>query len=79
MVVLAERKHFLLNKRTLQHTDANYFLLYPTKLRILHQGKTHYFTDPKTTAKFTKTILTKAESLKPAASGAGSENLSDND
>ncbi|KAJ1173043.1 hypothetical protein NDU88_004885 [Pleurodeles waltl] len=54
--VQAQRQDFLPIKRLLSQAGIGFALLYPAKLRVRHEGKVLYFTDPKQANKFVRRL-----------------------
>lgn len=51
-----QRATFLVIKRRLRDLQLPYSMLYPARLRVIHQGKAHFFTDPKEAAHWADTL-----------------------
>ncbi|KAJ1118576.1 hypothetical protein NDU88_006767 [Pleurodeles waltl] len=54
--VQAQRRAFLPIKRLLSQAGIGFALLYPAELRVRHEGKVLYFTDPKQANKFVRRL-----------------------
>ncbi|KAJ1202946.1 hypothetical protein NDU88_006741 [Pleurodeles waltl] len=54
--VQAQRRAFLPTKRLLSQAGIGFALLYPAKLRVRHEGKVLYFSDPKQATKFARRL-----------------------
>ncbi|KAJ1207012.1 hypothetical protein NDU88_002405 [Pleurodeles waltl] len=59
---------FLPIKRMLGQAGVRFALLYPAKLRVRHEGKLLFFTDPKLAAKFAKRVPKRLEVAGPGVS-----------
>ncbi|KAJ1198985.1 hypothetical protein NDU88_002823 [Pleurodeles waltl] len=77
--VQAQRRAFLPIKRLLSQAGIGFALLYPAKLRVRHEGKVLYFTDPKQANKFVRRLPKQRGAGTPGGVSPENASLSDND
>ncbi|KAJ1109001.1 hypothetical protein NDU88_006371 [Pleurodeles waltl] len=77
--VQAQRRAFLPSKRLLSQAGVGFALLYPARLRVRHEGKVLYFSDPKQAAKFARRLPRQPGAAGSGGAGAEDAALSDND
>ncbi|KAJ1092644.1 hypothetical protein NDU88_005754 [Pleurodeles waltl] len=77
--VQAARRAFLPTKRLLNQAGVRFALLYPARLRVCHEGKVLYFTDPRQAAKFARRLPRLSAAAGPDRSGSDRAALSDTD
>lgn len=75
--VQAARREFLPAKKILLQSQIPYSLLYPAKLKVSHNGTTHYFTDAKSALKFAKHVGHKKHKKDSQTVESSSQQLSD--
>ncbi|KAJ1108094.1 hypothetical protein NDU88_005476 [Pleurodeles waltl] len=77
--IQAQRRAFLPIKRLLSQAGIGFALLYPAKLRVRHEGKVLYFTDPKQANKFVRRLPKQRGVGAPGGVSPENASLSDND
>ncbi|KAJ1145476.1 hypothetical protein NDU88_011762 [Pleurodeles waltl] len=75
----AQRRAFLPIKRLLSQAGIGFALLYPAKLRVRHEGKVLYFSDPKQANKFARRLPRQRGAEAPGGVSPEDASLSDND
>lgn len=77
--VQVARREFIPTKKLLHEPSIPFAMLYPAKLKVMHNGQTHFFTDAKSSLKFAKHIGPRKSPQKNSPSTSQASVLSDNE